>query len=85
MFFIGRSLVTTCRTGCIVTVTSMGRTSPEINILREILTNIGGPTTFPFNVTSSALPLFGPATWANNQQNEDVENTEEQTKCNCQS
>ncbi len=35
-----------------------GRVVPVINILREILTNVGGPHYFSIHVTSSALPLF---------------------------
>ena len=42
IFFVGRAFVATGRTGSIVTVTGMGRTAPEINILRELLPDIGG-------------------------------------------
>lgn len=65
VFFVCRTFVTTCRTARVVTVTGTGRPSPEKVSSVNICPTLAAPTTLPFRVKTSALPLFGPANCAN--------------------
>src|SRR5699024_8754137 len=82
---VRRCLITSGRTGCIVPVTGTGRPSPEINILREILSHVSTPDHFPVKHCHLGVSTVRSCHLGKQPKDKYVENTKKDTKYKGQS